>query len=194
MVRRPRGVPLFRPSGSSSSDPWAPSFVPRTLRILMVTYGGITPATTSTTKVALRAGVQAGRPLMIVKRFRRSRSLAWVVVPIVIALCLAVTAPAMAWRHPTPSGRSALIQAVLRDAGSHKSIHVSQIRVSTVGPWASATVTFDVANSPGPSTVILHMVQGEWIVASHGTAGEWCVMPRKDQRNLGFPVGGVCGK
>jgi hypothetical protein len=86
----------------------------------------------------------------------------------VLLLYLTFAASAMAWRPPTQSQR----------------------QVSTVGPWASAGVTIYPL---GLSTDILHKVHRKWILASNGTAGEWCVMPRKDQRNLGFPAGALCG-
>jgi hypothetical protein len=110
---------------------------------------------------------------------------------LMIVLCLTLTPSAMAWRHPTKSERRAITHAAISTAAPDKKVHVSNIRVSTVGPWASAGVTI---NPLGLSTDILHKVHGKWILASNGTAGEWCVMPRKDQRNLGFSAGAVCGK
>lgn len=70
---------------------------------------------------------------------------------------------------------------------------VSRIHVSTVGPWASATIAINVgAGAPDYATDILHNVHGRWINAGAGTAGEWCVMPHKDQRNLGFSTSYPC--
>jgi hypothetical protein len=71
-------------------------------------------------------------------------------------------------------------------AAPHPAVRVSFIRVSTVGPWAAATVTITVANAPDTATLILHKVRGRWKNAGVGTAGEECVMPAKDRRNLGF--------
>jgi hypothetical protein len=39
---------------------------------------------------------------------------------------------------------------------------------------------------PDGATDILHKVHGKWINDGAGTAGEECVMPPKDRRNLGF--------
>ena len=38
----------------------------------------------------------------------------------------------------------------------------------------------------------MHKVHGKWINVGAGTGGEWCVMPRKDIRNLGFPLSYLC--
>jgi hypothetical protein len=103
-------------------------------------------------------------------------------------LWLTLTASAMAWRHPTASERGAITRAASRTPTSppHKMVHVSRIRVSTVGPWASATITIYVGNVPDAATDILHKVHGKWINAGAGTAGEQCVMPLKDRRDLGL--------
>jgi hypothetical protein len=93
----------------------------------------------------------------------------------------------MAWRHPTRRERSAITRAASRGAAPpHNRIHVSRIRVSTVGPWARATVTIYFGKVLDDATDILHNVHGKWINDGAGTAGEECVMPRKDRRNLGF--------
>ena len=127
---------------------------------------------------------------MSFKRSRRSRNVARGATLTVIVLYLTFAASAMAWRPPTQSQRQAITRAAMSTATPHKKVHVSNIRVSTVGPWASAGVTIYPL---GLSTDILHKVHRKWILASNGTAGEWCVMPRKDQRNLGFPAGALCG-
>ena len=111
----------------------------------------------------------------------------------VTVLCLALTASAMAWRHPTRSERMAITRAASRTPhAGHSKVQVSGIRVSTVGPWASAELTIYVANSPDYATDILHKVHGKWISDGAGTSGEWCVMPRADVQNLGFPVSYRC--
>jgi len=131
--------------------------------------------------------------------FRLSHSLCpsarAICVALVTVLCLTVTASAMAWRHPTGSERQAITNAASRTPhAGHSKVHVSRIRVSTVGPWASTTVAVYFGNVPDFATDILHKVHGKWINDGAGTSGEWCVMPRKDQRNLGFPAGALCGK
>lgn len=110
-------------------------------------------------------------------------------------LCLIWTASAWAWRRPTVRERRAISQVAAHTphAGPSK-VTVSNIRVSTVGPWASATVTIYFGSEPDNAVDILHEVDAKWTNASDGTAGEWCVMPRKDQRNLGFPSGYPCGQ
>lgn len=101
----------------------------------------------------------------------------------------------MAWREPTRSERRAITDVAARasHAGSSK-VHVSDIHVSTVGPWASATLTIYLGKAPDNAVDILHKVQGRWTNANVGTAGEWCVMPGKDQRNLGFSGAYACGR
>jgi hypothetical protein len=116
-------------------------------------------------------------------------------VAVVSLLCLTLTASALAWRQPTRNERRAITQTATHTLTSpaHKKVHVSKIRVSTVGPWASAQIAVYFGNVPDIATDILHKVHGKWRNASDGTAGEWCVMPRKDRRNLGFDVVGyVC--
>jgi hypothetical protein len=109
-------------------------------------------------------------------------------VVVAVGLCLTLTASAAAWRHPTASERQAIVRVGKRTATAapHPAVRVSFIRVSTVGPWAAATVTITVANAPDTATLILHKMRGRWTNASVGTSGEECVMPLKDRRNLGF--------
>jgi hypothetical protein len=68
---------------------------------------------------------------------------------------------------------------------------VSDIRVSTVGPWASAVVAVYFNHEPDLATDVLHKMRGVWRLTKHspGTLGEQCGigMPHKDQQNLGFP-------
>ena len=115
------------------------------------------------------------------------------VTAVLVALALALPAAALAWRHATPSEKRAITRAAKRTPTSppHQKIHVSHIRVST-GPWASARVTIYVQGAPDVATAILHKVHGRWRNAGVGTAGEECVMPPKDRRNLGF-AGYPCG-
>lgn len=137
-----------------------------------------------------------GRCSMMIRTLQRSKKCgAGVFVAFVTVLCLTLTASAMAWRQPTRSERSAIVRAAGRTphAFPHKKVHVSRIRVSTVGPWARATIAIYFGNVPDYATDILHKVHGRWIVANTGTAGEECVMPRKDRRNLGFGYYS-CGK
>jgi hypothetical protein len=99
----------------------------------------------------------------------------------------------MAWRGPTRRERAAItVVAMAAPQAGHSAVHVGNIRVSTVGPWASATVTIYFGKAPDTATDILHRVAGKWRNAGIGTAGEWCVMPIKDQRNLGFPTSYPC--
>ena len=51
-------------------------------------------------------------------------------------------------------------------------------------PWA--TITLVVGGVGDAATDILHRVHGRWTNASVGTAGEECVMPPVDRRNLGL--------
>src|SRR3954453_3080467 len=111
-----------------------------------------------------------------------------IAVVLTVVLSLTLTASAAAWRHPTASERRAIVRVGKRTptAAPHPTVRVSFIRVSTVGPWAAATVTITVANAPDTATLILHKVRGRWTNAGAGTSGEECVMPLKDRRNLGF--------
>jgi hypothetical protein len=128
---------------------------------------------------------------MLLKPSRRSRNVARVAVLTAVVLCLTLASSAMAWRDPSQTERQAITHAAERTAAPNKKVDVSNIRVSSVGPWASAEVTIYPL---GSSTDILHNVRGRWTLASNGTSEEWCVMPRKDQRNLGFGVGSLCGR
>ena len=109
-------------------------------------------------------------------------------VVVVMVLCLTLTASAAAWRHPSATERRAIVRVGKRTptAAPHTAVRVSFIRISTVGPWAAATVTITVANAPDTATLILHKLRGRWTNANVGTSGEECVMPLKDRRNLGF--------
>jgi hypothetical protein len=110
-------------------------------------------------------------------------------------LGLVLVASALAWRAPTRSQQQAITRVAERAPhAGHAHVRVSHVRVSTVGPWASATVTLYFGNEPDDATDILHRVHGKWTNASTGTAGEWCVMPTRDQRNLGFSAGYPCGR
>lgn len=105
---------------------------------------------------------------------------------------LTVTASAMAWRVPTPTEKEAIARVATRHAGN-STVHLSRVRVSTVGPWASATAAIYVGTAPpNYATYIFHKVHGRWTNAGAGTSGEWCVMPRQDQKNLGFPASCPC--
>lgn len=112
---------------------------------------------------------------------------------LVTVLFFMLTTSAIAWRAPTRSEQQAIMRVATQTphAGGSK-VKVSRIHVSTVGPWASATVAIYFGNSPDYATDILHEVHGRWLNVSDGTAGEWCVMPRQDQHNLGFPAGYPC--
>lgn len=106
---------------------------------------------------------------------------------LVTVLGLTLSVSAMAWRYPTQNERSAITRVLSRALRvSHRKFHISHIRVSTAGPWASAAVRIYFGNLPVSATDILHDVRGKWILVSSGTAGEGCVMPRKDQRSLGL--------
>lgn len=114
---------------------------------------------------------------------------------LVTVLFLTLTASAMAWRPPTQTERSLITQVASRPAATqHEEVHVTGIRISTVGPWASAGVMGYRPILGAPDAIyILHKVDGKWIIASSGSSAEWCVMPRKDIKNLGFPVSYRCG-
>jgi hypothetical protein len=110
-------------------------------------------------------------------------------------LSLVLAAVAMAWRRPTRAEKVAIARvAMMAPHAGRSAVHVSDIRVATVGPWASATVTIYFGKLADSAVDILHKVAGKWRNASLGTAGEWCVMPTADQRNLGFPTSYPCRK
>jgi hypothetical protein len=110
------------------------------------------------------------------------------VAAVVGVLWLTLTASAMASRAPTAAERRAITKVASHapNAAPGNKIRVSHIRVSTVGPWARATVTLFFGNVGDSATDVLHKVHGKWVDAGTGTAGEECVMPLKDRRNLGF--------
>ncbi len=137
---------------------------------------GSTPSTWKARQIPCRLSVSTrsrGRPMC---------------VALVTMLSLTLTASAMAWRHPTASERQAIIRAASRTPTSppHEKVHVSNIRVSTVGPWARATITIYFGKAPDAATDILHKVHGKWVNVGAGTSGEECAMPPKDRQNLGF--------
>jgi len=107
-------------------------------------------------------------------------------------VALTVAASATASRVPTPGERAAIARVARRTphaAGTGR-VHVSHIRVSTVGPWASAQVTVYVGHHvPDSALDILRYRSGQWRLTKHspGTEGVSCGigMPLKDQRNLG---------
>lgn len=114
----------------------------------------------------------------------------------VIACCLVLVfscVPAFASRAPGPRERASITEAGSRTPhAGHSTVTVRNIRVSTVGPWASATVVIYVGNSPDSAVAIFHYVHRRWRFATVGTAGEWCVMPPKDRRDLAFPASYPC--
>lgn len=124
------------------------------------------------------------------RRSRQAQRLLLTGVAIAV-MGLLFAASAGASRRPTRNERRAITRVAKRSphAGSQK-VHVSHIRVSTVGPWASARVTIFVDRQADSATDVLRKVRGRWRLTKHspGTVGEWCGigMPRKDQRNLGF--------
>src|ERR1700730_11410886 len=124
---------------------------------------------------------------------RASTVFGWALALASLVFLVVLVASAWGWRRPSANERRA-IAAVARHVphAGGSSVHVSNIRLSTVGPWASATVTIYFANVPDSAVDILHRVHGAWHNASIGTAGEWCVMPARDQRNLGFPGSYPC--
>lgn len=126
-------------------------------------------------------------------RARLSRRLLCGALVTMTALCLTLTASAMAWRQPTRDERQAIAQAASRTphTPADKKVHVSRIHVSTVGPWASAGITIYFGNTPDTAIDILHKVHGKWINVTAGTSGEECVMPSADRLNLGF-LGNDC--
>lgn len=121
------------------------------------------------------------------------RSICVALVALVALMLLAIACSAMAWQHPTAAERVA-IKRVAKQAphAGNERVHVSMIRVSSVGPWASAQVTIYFGHAPDNAVDILHQIHGKWTNASVGTAGEWCVMPPKDRRNLGFSSAYKC--
>jgi hypothetical protein len=114
------------------------------------------------------------------------------------AVCLLVAlytaAGAGAWRAPSGSERQAITTAAQGSprATPEKRVHVSHIRISTVGPWASAVVTIYFGKAPDDAEIVLRKSHGRWRLTAHspGTEGVACGigMPHADQRNLGVEV------
>jgi len=106
-----------------------------------------------------------------------------------VILLLILPGVAMAWRSPTPRERSAIALAAKSADGSHdESVHVRDIRVSGVGPWAAAVVTI---YHRGTSRVeqaeqdTFYKAHGSWVdTASAGTPD--LEMPLADERDLGL--------
>ena len=108
-------------------------------------------------------------------------------ISVVIASAFVFPAAALAWHQPTRFERAQITAAArnVSHAGTQR-VYVGQIHVSSVGPWASAGVTLYFNGQPDEAIDILHFRRGRWRNASIGSAGEWCIMPTVDQRNLGF--------
>jgi len=106
-------------------------------------------------------------------------------------VALTVAASATASRVPTPGERAAIARVARRTphAAGTGPAHVSDIRVSTVGPWATAQITVYVGHEPDSGLDILRYRSGQWRLTkrSGGTVAVSCGigMPLKDQRNLG---------
>jgi hypothetical protein len=146
----------------------------------------------------------AGRPTSTMSS--RGAKLTSGLLVLLTLLFLTLTASAMAWQPPTHGQRVAITRAVnstLYAPRGHKN-SVSEIHVSTVGPWASVVVTYNYMTPPASVTAILQRRGRQWTLrslAANGTTtsalpgiqavggGEWCVMPAKDVQDLGFPAG-----
>jgi hypothetical protein len=104
-----------------------------------------------------------------------------------------IVAPALAWRRPNHTERAAIVAAARNTShAGNSTVRVGEVRLSTVGPWAAATVTIFFDGEPDNATDILRKAHGRWKNVTVGTAGEWCAMPVADQRNLGFSAGYPC--
>jgi hypothetical protein len=107
-----------------------------------------------------------------------------------VGVALTVAASATASRAPTPGERAAIARAArgTPHAAGTGPVQVSDIRVSTVGPWATAQITVHVGHEPDSALDILRYLSGQWRLTkrSPGTAAVSCGigMPLKDQRNL----------
>lgn len=117
--------------------------------------------------------------------------LAAMITGLAVVALLLLASSSMAWRPPVRGEARAITRAARETptAYPNKTVHVSRIRVSTVGPWAAATITIYIRHSPDSATDILQKVGGRWVSVGAGTSEEQCVMPVKDQRNLGFSEG-----
>jgi hypothetical protein len=110
---------------------------------------------------------------------------------LVALACVTLAAPALAWRRPTARQKQAIVRVAKRapHAGTG-AVRVSNIRISTVGPWASVTLSLPTSTGPDIAGAVLHRVRGRWRLTrnSPGTDGIQCGigMPVVDQRNLGF--------
>lgn len=95
---------------------------------------------------------------------------------------------ALAWRPPTRSEHRAITRAAKETPTAYpgKTVHVGAIRVSTVGPWASARIAIYINGKPDGAIDILHRVRGKWVNVGAGSSEEQCVMPYPDRQNLGF--------
>ncbi len=105
-----------------------------------------------------------------------------------VVLALLPVASALAWRGPTAAQRRAIDAAAQHAKHVGGRIHVSHIRVSTVGPWAYARLTVYFGGEPDVAAAVLHRVHGHWRVAkgSPGSDQVQCAsgMPHADLRNL----------
>jgi hypothetical protein len=97
-----------------------------------------------------------------------------------LAALLVAPAAAQASREPRPSERAAIVRAARRtEAAPGVKVRVADVRVSTAGPWAVATVTLVYPASSQEQEEHFRRAGARWI----DTQRE---MPLADQRSLGL--------
>lgn len=120
----------------------------------------------------------------------------WTLVAAFVALALPPAA--LGWRGPSRSERGAVVRAARRaDADRSQRIRVHDIRISTVGPWATADVELYRRGSSRVEQAevdIFDRVHGAWLDDASSNAPATS-MPPEDERNLELngppPFGGV---
>lgn len=110
----------------------------------------------------------------------------------VLSVGVLFPAPAGAWRRPTPREKRVLTRLAKRTphAGSpKKKIHVSDIKVSTVGPWAIATISAFYNHRPLAAYAFFHKYGHRWHLSRGSGAGVSCGtrMPDPVKTDLGVP-------
>jgi hypothetical protein len=110
----------------------------------------------------------------------------------VLLAAMVLPSSAGAWRRPIPSEKRAITRLAKRTphAGTPtKKIHVSDIRVSTVGPWALASIALYFNQRPLLAYAFLHKIGHRWHLSRGSGAGVSCGthMPDPVKEDLGVP-------
>lgn len=121
-----------------------------------------------------------------------SRAICACAILSVLLVGVVFASPAGAWRRPTASEKRAITRQAKHTphhGSPKKKIHVSDIRVSTVGPWAIATIALYFNHRPLTAYAFLHKIGHRWHLSRGSGTGVSCNtgMPERVQEDLEVP-------